>query len=59
MTWLELYKFLSEKIDKDDCMWPQKVMIHNIETGDEYTCETLILDHNGSDRVVLSIRYED
>lgn len=62
MTWLELYQFLSDKANKDisdPILWGQKVMIHNIETGDEYLCDLLELDHNDNKRIVLSIIYED
>ena len=33
------------------------VMIHNIETGDEHYCDTIILDN--TNRLVLAMNYED
>ena len=63
MTWLELYHYLKNKdnsTDPDPNLWQQKVLIHNIETGDEYRCDTLEIKVNPEyTRLVLAIKYED
>lgn len=61
MTWLDLYNFLHKnandisKLNDMSRFWNQHVMIHNMETDDEYTCDTLMIN----DRLVLSINYEE
>ena len=44
MTWLDLYNVLHQKANDisnlDDELWSRHVMVHNAETGDEYTCDT-------------------
>ncbi len=61
MTWLDLYNFLHKnandisKLNDMSRFWSQHVMIHNMETDDEYTCDTLIIN----DRLVLSINHEE
>jgi len=61
MTWLDLYNFLhknANSINNHEEMskyWNQHVMIHNVETNDEYTCDTLII--NG--RLVLGINLDE
>jgi hypothetical protein len=61
MTWLDLYNFLhkhandintTEQMSK---IWNQHVMVHNMETDDEYPCDTIITN----DRLVLGINLED
>jgi len=53
MTWLDLYNVLHEKANDvknlDSDLWSRPVMVHNDETGDEYTCDTWNID----DRMVL------
>jgi hypothetical protein len=56
MTWNELYNFLvSQKTDNPE-LFNQYVMVHNIETGDEYPCDTTVFSDNN--RLVLSINNE-
>lgn len=63
MTWLELYRFLSHKVSDPKAnknLFEQKVLIHNIETGDEYMCDTLEIEVNPEySRLVLAIKYDD
>jgi hypothetical protein len=61
MTWLDLYNFLhknandAKKFNDMSRFWNQHVMVHNMETDDEYPCDTLIIN----DRLVLSINDEE
>lgn len=56
MTWNELYDFLdSQKVTNPE-LFKQHVMVHNIETGDEYPCDTTVFSDNN--RLVLSINNE-
>lgn len=61
MTWLDLYNFLHtnannlSKINDMSRFWNQSVVVHDIETGDEYACDTLILDES---KLVISINNE-
>lgn len=61
MTWLELYNFLHEKANDitnlDSDMWQSTVLMHNIETGDEYPCDTWMItdDNDTGTRLVLGI----
>lgn len=57
MTWKELLTFLLQEKEAGRLAEDNYVMIHNIETGDEYYCDTLVLDN--TDRLVLGINYED
>ena len=64
MTWLQLYNFLHQKANDiynpDPNFWNQQAMIHNMETGDEYTCDTwFISDRNKQERCVLMINLEE
>jgi hypothetical protein len=56
MTWLELYDFLTSQKENNPDLFKQHVMVHNIETGDEYPCDTTVFSHNN--RLVLSINDE-
>lgn len=56
MTWSELYDYLNSQRDKNPELFNQHVMVHNIETGDEYPCDTTIFSDNH--RLVLSINNE-
>lgn len=53
MTWNELYDFLDSQKVKNPELFKQHVMVHNIETGDEYPCDTTVFSDNN--RLVLSI----
>lgn len=64
ITWLELYNFLHKQANDINNVgkfeWNKQVMIHNAETGDEYTCDTWeITDSNGRDRCVMMINIEE
>jgi hypothetical protein len=62
MTWLELYKFLNDNansLDKVEDMsqfWNQEVFIYDLNDGDKYKCDTLIIDDQ---ELVLSINNEN
>lgn len=56
MTWNELYNFLVSQKAKNPELFNQHVMVHNIETGDEYPCDTTVFSDNN--RLVLSINNE-
>ena len=61
MRWHELYKFLTEQnINNEDFGWNNHVVVHNIETGDEFVCDTWIIKDSGdNDRLVLTRLEED
>lgn len=59
LTWLDLYNLL-HKIANDiktvgEFKWNEPVLVHNAETGDEYPCDTWIIDDN---KLVLAINTE-
>lgn len=54
MTWNELYDFLTSQKNDNPELFRQHVMIHNVETDDEYTCDTLIINN----RLVLAINLD-
>lgn len=56
MTWNELYDFLTTQKTTNPELFRQHVMVHNIETGDEYPCDTTVFSDNN--RLVLSINNE-
>ena len=56
MTWGELYNYLSSQKDNNPELFKQHVLVHNIETGDEYPCDTVVFSDNH--RLVLSINNE-
>jgi hypothetical protein len=63
MTWLDLYNFLYERANDiknpGSFPWQNPVVIHDSNTGDEFTCDTYtISDSRGSDRLVLAINME-
>ena len=57
MKWKELLAFLLTEKEKGRLAEDNYVMIHNIETGDEHYCDTLVLDN--TNRLVLGMNYED
>jgi hypothetical protein len=64
MTWLDLYNFLHQKANDvsnlDSELWNATVMVHNVETDDEYPCDVWkISDNNGRWRQVIVINYEE
>ena len=64
LTLLDLYNFLHRTANDINNLgkfnWNEPVVIHNAETGDEYTCDTWeITDSNGRDRCVMMINIEE
>jgi hypothetical protein len=60
MKWIDLFQFLNKKandiknLGKFD--WQAPVVIHDAETGDEFTCDTFnISDKKEQDRFVLVV----
>ena len=57
MTWNDLYEFLTSQKETNPNLFIEHVMVHNIETGDEYPCDTNVFSDNN--RLVLSINNEE
>lgn len=58
MTWLDLYNFLYERANSINAIgtfdWSRPVLIHDADTGDEFTCDTYyVSDNRSDDRLVL------
>lgn len=63
MTWLDLYNLLHKKANDihnlDQKLWSSPVVVHDATSGDEYYCDTwLIDDPEGDDQLVLVINSE-
>jgi len=63
LTWLDLFQFLNKQANEIENIgrfnWQDQVVIHDSNTGDEFTCDTYIIsDNRGSDRLVLAINVE-
>ena len=63
LTWAELYTFLdSMSDDASPEEWNSKVVIHNMETDEEYASEILYI-HAGNrpdeERLVLGVNFEN
>lgn len=63
MTWLELYNFLHERANNIKAVgtfdWNKPVLVHDANTGDEFTCDTYYVnDNRGDDRLVLITNIE-
>ena len=60
MRWYELYEYLTEQsLHNPDFLWNNHVVVHNMETDDEFVCDTWIIKDGGdNDRLVLT-RLED
>jgi hypothetical protein len=54
LTWKDLLKFLLEQKEKGSLQEDHDVMMHNIETGDEYPCDVLEIDG----RLVMAINWD-
>jgi len=54
MTWKNLKNFLTNL--EDENILNQQVLCHNVETGDEYLCETFLIDN---DRLVLMFNFNE
>ena len=63
MTWLDLYNFLYDRANNISAVgtfdWNKPVLIHDADTGDEFTCDTYYVnDDRGNDRLVLITNIE-
>lgn len=63
MTWLDLYNYLYERANSLNAVgtfdWSRPVLVHDANTGDEFTCDTYyVTDNSGSDRLVLITNIE-
>ena len=63
MTWLDLYNFLNERANNVKAVgtfdWNKPVLVHDANTGDEFSCDTYyISDNRGDDRLVLITNIE-
>ena len=63
LTWIDLFRFLNERasdmpnLGKFD--WQAPVIVHDADTGDEFTCESYyISDDRGTNRFVLITNFE-
>ena len=54
LTWKDLLKFLLEQKEKGLLQEDWDVLLHNIETGDEYPCDVLEIDG----RLVMAINWD-
>ena len=55
LTWEGLLRFLLTKREKGKLQENDDVILHNIETGDEYPCD--IVEING--RLVMAINWDN
>lgn len=57
LTWLDLYNFLHNQANDTKNFgsfdWNQPVIIHDAETGDEYSCDTYYISTNGGDEKMV------
>lgn len=63
MTWLELYNFLHERANNIKSVgtfnWNEPVLVHDANTGDEFSCDTYyVSDDRSDDRLVLITNIE-
>jgi len=63
LTWLDLYNFLVERANNVNAVgtfdWNRPVLIHDADTGDEFSCDTYyVTDDCGEDRLVLITNIE-
>jgi len=63
MTWLDLYTFLHERANNIQAVgtfeWNTPILIHDANTGDEFTCDTYyVSDSRKKDRLVLITNIE-
>ena len=54
LTWLDLLAFLKDLQNRGELPSEDDVMLHNLETGDEYPCDVLAVDN----RLVISINWD-
>lgn len=60
MTWLDLYNFLNDQANHTKNFgkfdWNKPIIIHDAETGDEYSCDTYYISSSKEeDKLVLMI----
>lgn len=55
LTWKDLLEFLNEEKKNGSLPEDEDVLMHNIETGDEYPCNVFRFD----DRLLLGINWGD
>lgn len=63
MTWLDLYNFLHDKANNLHSVgtfnWNKPVLVHDADTGDEFSCDTYyVSDNRGDNRLVLITNIE-
>ena len=63
ITWLDLYTFLHERANNIQAVgtfeWNTPILIHDANTGDEFTCDTYyVSDSRKKDRLVLITNIE-
>lgn len=63
MTWLDLYNFLHKKANNiqnpDPKMWNSEVVVHDLETGEEFSCDTWEIGCTKEDyKLVLGINFQ-
>lgn len=54
LTWLDLLAFLQHLQDKGKLPAEDDVMLHNIETGDDYPCDVFEVEG----RLVMAINWD-
>tara|TARA_B100001778_G_C18556187_1_gene615481 strand:+ start:397 stop:579 length:183 start_codon:yes stop_codon:yes gene_type:complete len=54
LTWLDLLAFLQDLKDRGELPSEDDVMLHNLETGDEYPCDVFEVDN----KLVMSINWD-
>lgn len=54
LTWKDLLEFLLKQREKGLLQEDRDIMMHNIETGDEYPCDVLEIDG----RLVMAINWD-
>ena len=55
LTWKNLLEFLNEEQKNGSLPEDDDVLIHNVETGDEYACDVFRVD----DRLVVGVNWSD
>tara|TARA_Y100000389_G_scaffold19883_1_gene17260 strand:- start:14336 stop:14518 length:183 start_codon:yes stop_codon:yes gene_type:complete len=54
LTWLDLLAFLQDLKDRGELPSEDDVMLHNLETDDEYPCDVFEVDN----KLVMSINWD-
>ena len=63
MTWLDLYNYLYDRANNVSAVgtfdWSRPVLVHDANTGDEFSCDTYyVTDNRGNNRLVLITNIE-